>query len=176
MRKFIFIIVLFLGAALIYLSFSEIENIVKTLRHGNLWFILLAFLIQVFWYIAAGLTYQSLYELLGMQETVYKLSLLYASANFVNTVAPSAGVGGMAVFISAATHDGHSAGKVTIASMLSQLLDYNNRDHRIDCHFCHRIGPRISALPGFTIRSGSWQNAGMDGTYRQSHPGSIHPS
>ena len=124
MRKFIVIAVIFLGAAFIYLSFSEIESVVETLQHGNLWFILLALLIQLSWYVAAGLTYQSLYQLLGMQESVYKLSLLYASANFVNTIAPSAGVGGMAVFISAATRDGHSAGKVTVASMLSLLLDY----------------------------------------------------
>lgn len=124
MRKFIVIIVLFLGAALIYLSFSEIENVVDTLKMGNLWFILLAFIIQLAWYAVAGLTYQSLYDLLGMNESVYKLSLLYASANFVNTVAPSAGVGGMAVFISSATRDGHSPGKVTVASMLCLFLDY----------------------------------------------------
>jgi len=59
-----------------------------------------------------------------MRESVYKLSLLYASANFVNTVAPSAGVGGMAIFISAATRDGHSPGKVTVAGMLCLFLDY----------------------------------------------------
>ena len=124
MRKFLFIVVLFLAAAFIYLSFSEIESVAETLRQGNLWFILLACMIQVSWYAVAGVTYQSLYDLLGMKETVYKLSLLYASANFVNTVAPSAGVGGMAVFISAASRDGHSAGKVTVASMLSLFLDY----------------------------------------------------
>lgn len=124
MRKFLFIVVLFLGAAFIYLSFSEIESVLETLQRGNLWFVLLAFSIQLSWYIVAGLTYQSLYHLLGMHESVYKLSLLYASANFVNTVAPSAGVGGMAMFINAATRDGHSPGKVTVASMLSLFLDY----------------------------------------------------
>lgn len=124
MRKFILIAVLFLGGAFIYLSFSEIETVIDTLKMGNLWFILLAVLIQLTWYVTAGLTYQSLYSLLGMYESVYKLSLLYASANFVNTVAPSAGVGGMAVFIGAATRDGHSVGKVTVASMLSLFLDY----------------------------------------------------
>ena len=124
MQKFLLIIVLFLGGAFIYISFSEIETVVETLRTGNLLFILLAILIQVTWYIAAGLTYQSLYQLLGMYESVYKLALLYASANFVNTIAPSAGVGGMAVFIAAAERDGHSAGKVTVASMVSLFLDY----------------------------------------------------
>lgn len=124
MLKFFVIVALFLGGAFIYLSFSEIESVVETLRTGNLWFVLLAILIQLTWYIAAGLTYQSLYQLLGMYESVYKLALLYASANFVNTVAPSAGVGGMAVFIAAAERDGHSAGKVTVASMVSLFLDY----------------------------------------------------
>ena len=124
MRKFIFIVVLFLGGAFIYLSFSEIETVLETLKMGNLWFILLAFVIQLTWYVAAGLTYQSLYHLLGMHESVYKLSLLYASANFVNTIAPSAGMGGMAVFIAAAGRDGHSPGKVTVAGMVSLFLDY----------------------------------------------------
>jgi uncharacterized protein (TIRG00374 family) len=124
MRKIVFIIVLFLGAAFIYLSFSELESVVETLQRGNFWFILLAVLVQLAWFLVAGLNYQSLYTLLGMQESVRKLALLYASANFVNTVAPSAGVGGMAVFIGAASQDGHSVGKVTVASMLCLFLDY----------------------------------------------------
>jgi glycosyltransferase 2 family protein len=124
MRKIIFIIVLFLGVALIYFSFGEIESIVETLQRGNFWFILLAVALQLAWYLVAGLNYQTLYNLLGMRESVYKLSLLSASANFVNTVAPSAGVGGMAVFIGAATRDGHSPGKVTVASMLCLFFDY----------------------------------------------------
>jgi uncharacterized protein (TIRG00374 family) len=124
MRKFVFITVLFLGAALIYLSLSEIESILETLQRGNFWFILLAIALQLTWYLVAGLNYRTLYQLLGMRESVYKLSLLSASANFVNTVAPSAGVGGMAVFIRAATRDCHSPGKVTVASMLCLFLDY----------------------------------------------------
>jgi hypothetical protein len=124
MRKIVFIIVLFLGAAFIYLSFSELESVVETLQRGNFWLILLAVLVQLAWFLVAGLNYQSLYTLLGMQESVRKLALLYASANFVNTVAPSAGVGGMAVFIGAASRDGHSVGKVTVASMMCLFLDY----------------------------------------------------
>ena len=124
MRKIIFIIALFLGVVLIYFSFGELESIVETLQRGNFWFVLLAVVLQLAWYLVAGLNYQTLYNLLGMRESVYKLSLLSASANFVNTVAPSAGVGGMAVFIGAATRDGHSPGKVTVASMLCLFFDY----------------------------------------------------
>ncbi len=124
MRKFIIVVVLFLGAAFVYLSFGELETIAQTLQKGNFWFILLAVLIQFAWFVVAGLIFQSLYHVLGIKDTIYRLSLLAASANFVNVVAPSAGMGGMAVFISDARRNGRSVGKVTVASMLYLFLDY----------------------------------------------------
>jgi hypothetical protein len=124
MRKLIFILVLFLGAAFVYLSFGELESIAQTFQHGNIWFLLLAVLIQFAWFLMAGLVFRSLYHVLGMQEKLYRLSLLIASANFINIVAPTAGVGGVAVFISHAGRNGQSVGKVTIASMLYVFLDY----------------------------------------------------
>jgi uncharacterized protein (TIRG00374 family) len=124
MRKFIFILVIFLGAAFVYLSFSELESILRTLQQGNFWFILLAVLIQLVWFLVAGLIFQSLYRALGMEATVYKFSLLAASAMFINIVTPSAGMGGVAVFISDARRNGQSVGKVTVANMLYLFLDY----------------------------------------------------
>ena len=66
MRKFLFILVLFLGAAFVYLSFGELENILQTLQHGNIWFILLAVLIQLAWFLMMGLIYRSLYNIMAM--------------------------------------------------------------------------------------------------------------
>ena len=124
MRKFLFILVLFLGAAFVYLSFGELESIVQTLQHGNFWFILLAILIQFAWFLMMGLIYQSLYRVLDIDESVTRLSLLSASATFVNIVAPTIGMSGMAFFISHAARNGKSVGKVTIVSMLGLFLDY----------------------------------------------------
>lgn len=124
MRKFLLIVVLFLGAAFVYLSFGEIETILQTLQKGNAWFVLLAVLIQCCWFLVAGMIFKSLYELLGLNNSVRELSTMFAAANFVNIVAPSAGVGGMAVFIGNATRNNQSSGKVTIASMLYVFLDY----------------------------------------------------
>ena len=124
MRKFILILVLFLGAAFVYLSFGEIQVILQTLRQGNFWFVLIALLVQFGWFAVLGLTFRSLYHLLGIDETIYKLSLLSTAANFVNIVAPSAGMGGMAVYISNARRRGFSRGKITVASMLFILVDY----------------------------------------------------
>ena len=124
MRKFIFTLVLFLGASFVYLSFGELQSIIHTLQQGNFWFILLAVLIQVAWFAVAGLIFQSLYRVLGMNDTIYRLSLLVASANFVNVIAPSGGMSGIAVFLANAKRNGQSVGKVTVANMLSLFLDY----------------------------------------------------
>jgi uncharacterized protein (TIRG00374 family) len=124
MRKFIFIIVIFLGAAFVYLSFGELQVILKTLQQGNFWFVLIALVVEFGWFAIAGLTFRSIYHVLSIDETVYKLSLLAAAANFVNIVAPSAGMGGMAIYISNANRRGLSRGKITIASMLYIFLDY----------------------------------------------------
>ena len=124
MRKIIFILVLFLAAAFVYLSFGELESVVETLQHGNFWFILLGIIFQLGWFIVTGYTYLSLYRVLGLDGTLYKLSLMAAAANFVSTIAPSAGMGGIVVFISEANRNGGSPGKVTIASVLFLFLDY----------------------------------------------------
>ena len=124
MRKFLFILVVFLAAAFIYLSFGELENIIQTLRQGNIAVIFLAVLIQLLWFFIMGLTYQSLYRVLGMEESLYRLSLLSASATFVNIIAPTVGMSGMAFFISHATGNGRPPGKVTIVTMLALFLDY----------------------------------------------------
>ena len=124
MRKFVFSLVIFLGAAFVFLSFSELESILRTLRQGNFWFILIAVLIQLGWLFVAGLIFQALYRALGMDDTVYRFSLLAAAALFINIVTPSAGVGGVAVFISEARRNGQSVGKVTVANMLYLFLDY----------------------------------------------------
>ena len=124
MRNFIFILVLFLVAAFVYPSFGELESILKTLRYGNFWFILLSLFIQLGLILVTGVTYLSLYRLVGLDGTAPKLSLVAAAATFVNIVAPSAGMGGIAVFIADARRNGQSPGKVMVAGMLYLFLDY----------------------------------------------------
>ena len=124
MRKFIVILVIFLTATFVYLSFGEIESIIQTIKKGNIWFVLLAILIQCSWFVMTGLTYHSLYRILGMDGTITQITLISAAANFVNIVAPSAGMGGMAIFIRDANRNGKSPGKVTVVNMLFLFLDY----------------------------------------------------
>ena len=124
MRKVIVVLMLFLGAAFVYPSFGELESILRTLRQGNFWFVLLGLLIQFGWIFVTGLTYLSIFRLLGLHGTVLKLSLLATAANFVNIVAPSGGMGGVAVFITDANRNGQAPGKALVATVLYLFLDY----------------------------------------------------
>ena len=123
MRKFMVLTILFLGVGFVIVSFSELEQTVSTLKQGNFWFILLAFLIQIGWFFLVGITYRSVYQLLGMCDSILNLTKVAAAATFVNVVMPTAGVGGIAIFANAAKKDGHPTGKVTLAAALFVLFD-----------------------------------------------------
>lgn len=124
MRKFLVVLVLFLGIAFVIVSFSELEKIAETLKKGNLWFLLLALSLQGLWFVISGNTYRAIYKLLEINDSIYNLTLLAAASNFVNVVAPSAGFSGIAVFIDNAGKRDFSPAKVTVAGALYLLLDY----------------------------------------------------
>jgi uncharacterized protein (TIRG00374 family) len=123
MKKLFIVVILFLGIAVVAISFSELETITRTLRRAHLTFFLLGILVQLVWFIGLGRMYQSIYRLLGMHESVLTLSRIATAANFINVVAPTAGVGGIALFAAEARKNGNPAGKVTLAAALFLLLD-----------------------------------------------------
>ena len=123
MRKALVVLILFLAATLVILSLGELEQTVAILGQGNLWYILLAFLIQVGWFFLVGITYRSLYHLLGMRESISKLTIVAAAATFVNVIVTTASVGGIAIFVNSARKTGYPPGKVTLAAALFVLFD-----------------------------------------------------
>lgn len=124
MQKFLLAVALLLGIFFLYYRFSEVENVVDTLRKGVLWFIVAGILLEVLWYINIGASYQAIYKILGMDEKLSRLTLLSMAAFFVNIIAPSAGVGGVAVFVGNANNNNHSSAKITIAGALFVVFDY----------------------------------------------------
>jgi uncharacterized protein (TIRG00374 family) len=124
MRKFVFAIGLLIGIVFIFLNIAEVQDIVDTLQRGDIRFILLAFCIQAIWLVNVAASYRYVYRALNIDETVGRLLLMSAAATFVNVVAPSAGVGGVAVFISEARRRGNSSARVTVAGVLVILFDY----------------------------------------------------
>ena len=123
MRKIILVVVLCLGVTFVILYFSELQQIFTSIQRANPWYLAIALVIQVIWFAVVGLTYQSIYTLLGLKESRRHMMLLAVAANFVNVVTTSAGVGGMALFINDGQRRGQSSGKVTVAGVLYLLID-----------------------------------------------------
>lgn len=123
MKKLFVVFILFLGAVIVALSFSELETILLTLQKAHLRYFVLALVIQSIWFVTTGRMYQSIFHLLGIHEGVLTLTRMAAAATFINIVAPTGGAGGIALFASEARRRGHPTGKATVAAALFLLLD-----------------------------------------------------
>jgi hypothetical protein len=124
MRKFIFAVILLLGVIFIIGRLAEVQSIVETIQKGDWRFIFLACIIELLWLVTVAATYRTIFTSIGLSEHLDKLVAMAAAANFINTVAPAAGFGGMAIFISESRQSGNSSGRVTVASVLYVLYDY----------------------------------------------------
>jgi len=124
MRKFITLGTIVLGVIFVTLYFSELEEVVKTLRHHDLRFLWLAVIVQFLWALNEAEGYRSLYSVMGIKESFRRLLLLASASHFINIIAPSGGMGGVAVFAEDAGRRGHPYGRVTAAGALYILIDY----------------------------------------------------
>ena len=93
MKKLFLVVILFLGIAVVVISFSELETIMLTLQKAHLIFFILAIIVQLTWFVTTARMYQSIFHLLGVHESTLTLSRISTAANFINVVAPTAGVG-----------------------------------------------------------------------------------
>ncbi|HRJ75186.1 MAG TPA: hypothetical protein PLX90_04265, partial [Anaerolineales bacterium] len=116
MKKLFVVFILFLGAIIVALSFSELETILLTLQKAHLRYFLLALVIQSIWFVTTGRMYQSIFHLLGIHDNVITLTRMATAATFINIVAPTGGAGGVALFASEARRRGHPTGKATVAA------------------------------------------------------------
>jgi uncharacterized protein (TIRG00374 family) len=124
MRNFLLAVALFLGIYFLISNFSELQEIQRVLAQADVRFLILALVLVTVQFLAVARGFQAVYQALGVEETLGRLFLLWASALFVNTIAPSAGVGGMAMFVTDARRRGHSPAKVMVAGTLFLFYDY----------------------------------------------------
>ncbi len=124
MRKFIIAFVLLLGFIFVIGRLAELQKIALTLQRGIWWFLGLALIIEFFWTLNCGASFKAIYRGMGIEERVGTLALIVSAANFVNVVAPSGGVSGLAIFISEARRRNYSAARAAAAGVLYLLFDY----------------------------------------------------
>ncbi|MGE5220883.1 MAG: lysylphosphatidylglycerol synthase transmembrane domain-containing protein [Omnitrophica WOR_2 bacterium] len=125
MRKFLIALAIFLGVIFFIWKIAEVQAIVDTLKRGDWRFLLFAFLIEIAWLMNVAYSYQTIFAAIGLEEKIRYLLPIAAAANFLNVIAPSAGMSGMAVFASEAHRRNYSPGRAAIAGALYVLLDYS---------------------------------------------------
>ena len=124
MRKFLVVVILILGVVLIFYSRSEIKNIIDTLDHSDWRFWGMALVFEVIWLYNLATSFGVLYRLMGLKENSRHLFWVASAANFINVVAPSAGLGGMAIFLDEGKQRNLPTGRITVVGALFVLYDY----------------------------------------------------
>jgi hypothetical protein len=124
MRKFFVAVILILSIVFVIASKAELESTINTLRQGNWQYLFLALLVWFIWLMSTTGIFRVIYLGLGIDEKMSNLLFLFGAANFVNIVAPSAGVSGLTVFVSEARRRGYSPARAAVAGALYLLFDY----------------------------------------------------
>src|SRR5512136_1563306 len=115
MRKLFFAFILLLALIFIFIKLAEVQTLLETMQRGDWRFILLAFGIQILWTLVVAAGYRAVYRAIDLEEDLSQLVLAVVGANSFNVIAPTGGVGGIAVFINQARRRGYSAARVTVA-------------------------------------------------------------
>jgi glycosyltransferase 2 family protein len=124
MRKVVFVGVLSLATIYIILRIAEVQQIADTFQKGDLRFIGLAILVAFIWMVGTAFQYWVVFRELGVTERLEHLIPVTSAAFFVNVIAPSVGMSGLAVFAGEARKRGYSPARATTASILVLLFDY----------------------------------------------------
>ena len=124
MRKIFITFALVAGIIFIITQIQDFGSIIDTVKRSELRYLFLAIGVQGVWLINVAALYRAIYRVLGIDESLIQMMFTAAAANFVNVVTPTAGVGGMAVFISEARRKEYSSGRTTVASAMFVLFDY----------------------------------------------------
>ncbi len=123
-RKALVWIAVLMAVAFVAVSVSELQNIGNALQRGNWLFLVLAFGLQILVLCNNAETYRSLFRLVGVEESWRHLFFLSTAFTFVNLVAPSGGIGGVAVFMDSAKQRGQSPAKAMVVGILYAIYEY----------------------------------------------------
>lgn len=126
-RKIILGLLLTVTGCFVLTHFTEMQAVAGLLWRGDWRFLLLGVIFEGLWLLNVNQSYKALYRAVGIEESRKKLFLMATAAYFITTLAPAAGMTGLAVFIEQSGKEkGQPAqhGRVTVACILYLLADY----------------------------------------------------
>ena len=124
MRRLAFAVVLLLAVSFFFSQFGHFSQFVAVVQRGQPVWIVLALVVQGAWLVNQTAQYRAAYRVVGLDQPYRTLLPLVLASTFLNVVAPSAGISGLAVFVDDARKRGVSTARVTLAGVLYIVFDY----------------------------------------------------
>jgi len=123
-RRILYTLILLLTGWYVVNHLEELRLLLSTFGNANPAWLLVALGAHIVWLMVIAASLQSTYTLTGIHESLRHLLPLTTAGNFLNVVAPSYGLGALAVFMADGSKRGLPAGKVSTASILYMVYDY----------------------------------------------------
>jgi phosphatidylglycerol lysyltransferase len=123
-KRWIFWLLLALFTWLVLTRTAEIKQLAKTLAQGRWEWMLVAVLLQVSYFTVLTLSYKAAFSVVGVRSTLRQLLPVTFAALFVNVVAPSGNLSGMALWVDDATRRGQSSARTMAGYLLQMSVDF----------------------------------------------------
>jgi uncharacterized membrane protein YbhN (UPF0104 family) len=107
----------------VFSRLTELEHLADTLARGRWAWVAAAAALQVVYYLVVAGVYQSAFLAVGVASRARDLLAVLLASLFVNTVAPSGGMAGSALFVDEAARRGLPAARAVAAALLARILD-----------------------------------------------------
>jgi uncharacterized protein (TIRG00374 family) len=115
--------VLSIGFMVFVLSrITEYEHIAEAFQKGNLLWILVALLLQVCFFMLLGRIYHLGFRAAGMKRSYFSMLPVVMASVFANTLTPSAGIAGTAVFVKEGRRGNHTSVRSTTGFIIETVF------------------------------------------------------
>ena len=123
-RGIMFWLVIAFFAVFVLLSLSDLRNLGGTLSRGNLWWIVVAALMQVVYFWLVAIMYRESMRIVGVPYRILEMLPVVLGSIFVSGVTPAGEAGGFALFIDDARARGSRGALAAAGALLGQLGYY----------------------------------------------------
>lgn len=124
-RRILLWVVILFFAWIVIRHINEIETLLQTLRTGQWSWILATLTLQLFVTLGRTFLFFVSMRLFGIHHRFRYLLALILGVNFINAMAPSGGMSGIALFIDDAKRNGKSVIKTAVSTLLATVSDFS---------------------------------------------------
>ena len=123
-RRLLFWILIIAFVWLVVTRFSDIRNLTGILVRGSPVWILAAMVSQVMYYVVFSSLWRSSLDVVEVSLPLHEAIQIVLASVFVNTVAPSGGMAGAALFADDVSKRGYSLARTSAGIMLVPIIDF----------------------------------------------------